>query len=310
MSKKHGIPSFVRDAAIFDAQTVARSLGGIVAGGNILAPGPGHSANDLSLSVKIDPKAQDGFIVHSFAGDSVAACRDHVRAALGLKWGKGAFVRPSDRMGRSSADGAERLPNRLGYSLHLWNEASDPRGTVVTDYLSSRGLPLPDGVAGRVVRYHPMLKFDGNTFRGMIALFRDINTNAPCGVQRTFLDADGRKVGRAMLGRTRHAAIKIDPDENVDLSLTLGEGFETTLAASLAGFRPAWSTGSATGITSFPVLGGVEVLTILGEVSDGGANERATHRCAARWMAAGREAFLVKPLVGDDFNDAWREATP
>ena len=46
-------------------------------------PGPGHSRADRSLSIKINPSAPDGFIVHSFAGDSPTDCRDHVRAALG-----------------------------------------------------------------------------------------------------------------------------------------------------------------------------------------------------------------------------------
>jgi len=35
-------------------QTVAKALGGEVNGGQVLAPGPGHSAKDRSLSVKID----------------------------------------------------------------------------------------------------------------------------------------------------------------------------------------------------------------------------------------------------------------
>jgi hypothetical protein len=145
---------------------------------------------------------------------------------------------------------------------------------------------------------------------GIIALFRDVKTNKPCGVQRIFLDTLGRKLGRAMLGRAKGAAIKIDADENVTIGLTIGEGFETSLAARLAGFRPVWAAGSAGGIANFPVLAGVEAITILGEVGDAGANHRASQSCAARWMAAGKNAFNVTPLVGDDFNDVWREVVP
>jgi len=65
---------------------VARALGGVIVGhASLLVPGPGHSLTDRSLSVKFDPVAPDGFVVFSFAGDSVIACRDHVRAALGLR---------------------------------------------------------------------------------------------------------------------------------------------------------------------------------------------------------------------------------
>jgi hypothetical protein len=50
-----------------------------------LAPGPGHSAIDRSLSVKLDSNAPDGFVVHSFAGDDPLVCRDHVREKAGLE---------------------------------------------------------------------------------------------------------------------------------------------------------------------------------------------------------------------------------
>src|SRR5262245_13086428 len=63
---------------------IAEALGGDVANGEVLGPGPGHSAEDRSLAVKLDSAAPDGFVVHSFAGDDPIACRDHVRRKLGL----------------------------------------------------------------------------------------------------------------------------------------------------------------------------------------------------------------------------------
>jgi AAA domain len=66
-------------------QVLARLLGGEVNGGQILAPGPGHSATDRSLSVMLDSSAPDGFLTHSFANDDPIACRDHVRAKAGLE---------------------------------------------------------------------------------------------------------------------------------------------------------------------------------------------------------------------------------
>lgn len=294
---------------LLDPQMIARAVGGIVTNvDSVLAPGPGHSASDRSLSIKSVPTAPDGFILHSFAGDDPATCRDHVRAALGIlplrqvahQARRLDVTRPTTAVDQSS--------DRSTFALRLWQEARDPRDTVVADYLSSRGLTLPDDVAVGVVRFHPALKYDGTTFGGMVTLFRDFKTNAPCGIQRTFLDGDGRKLGRKMLGRTKHAAIKIDGDEDVTIGLTIGEGFETGLAARLAGFRPVWATGSAGSINNFPVLAGVEALTILGEVGDGGVNHRAGQSCAARWMDAGQDAFIVTPLVGDDLNDSWREA--
>jgi hypothetical protein len=181
---------------------------------------------------------------------------------------------------------------------------------VVAGYLASRGLTLPEDIAGDAIRFHPALTFNGARVGAMVALFRDIRTNEPCGIHRTFLDGAGAKLDRRMLGRARGAAIKLDADENVALGLHIGEGIESCLAAWLVGFRSVWALGSATAIAAFPVLSGIEAITILGEVGDGGANHRATQACAARWIGAGCEAFAVAPQVGGDLNDVLREVAP
>jgi putative DNA primase/helicase len=291
-----------------DPRSVARALGGNVSGPNVVAPGPGHSRADRSLSIKIDPAAPDGFILHSFAGDSPIACRDYARAALGL----GARERRRKQPLRSGSSPSTVAPHddaakRLALALRIWNEAHDPRRTVVANYLASRGLTLTGDVAADVIRFHPKLKLDDTPTGAMVALFRDVTTNEPCGIHRTFLDSVGRKLERRMLGRAKHAAIKLDADENVTLGLTIGEGVETGLAARLAGFRPVWVLGSSGAIAAFPVLPGLEAITALGEVGDGGANHRAAQACAARWMDAGQEAFVVSPCVGRDLNDVWLE---
>ena len=238
-----------------DPRVVARALGGCIVGRNVIAPGPGHSRTDRSLSIKIEPTAPEGFIVHSFAGDSPITCRNYVRATLGLNEGQRRHAQPSRRWSRPCAKPNDRAPNRSAFALQLWNEARDPRGTIVTDYLASRSLTVPDDVAD-VIRFHPKVKFDGKPVGAMVALFRDIRTNEPCGIHRTFLDGAGCKLDRRMLGRAKGAAIKLDADENVTLGLHLGEGFETCLAAHLAGFRPVWALGSASGIAAFPVCPG------------------------------------------------------
>src|SRR6478736_2129795 len=71
-------------AALPPIAKIAELLGGDVQGGEVLCPGPGHSAGDRSLSVKPDPADREGFVTHSFAGDDWQACRDHVRRLLGL----------------------------------------------------------------------------------------------------------------------------------------------------------------------------------------------------------------------------------
>jgi 5S rRNA maturation endonuclease (ribonuclease M5) len=71
-------------ASLPSIERVAELLDGEVSGGQVLCPGPGHSAGDRSLSVLPDVNAPDGFVVHSFADDDPLLCRDFVRTKLGL----------------------------------------------------------------------------------------------------------------------------------------------------------------------------------------------------------------------------------
>lgn len=216
------------------------------------------------------------------------------------QWSGGRTVdRPtSQRDDRSTVEAA----------LRIWRDSLNPRGTVVETYLATRGLTLPDEIAGNVIRFHAALRYDGASLPGMVALFRDINDDKPCGIIRTFLTVKGQKIERRMLGRASNAAVKLDADENVEQGLHIGEGVETCIAAMLAGYRPVWALGSAVGIRKFPVQGGIDALTVLTEINDSGENARATDEVAGRWDEAGREVFTIEPLVGDDFNDVWRKA--
>jgi len=137
---------------------------------------------------------------------------------------------------------SDHQASNIALALRIWAEARDPRGTLVETYLRGRKLVLPDHVCGETLRFHPALTFDGARAPGIVALFRDIVTNEPCGIHRTLFDHDGRKLGRRMLGRAKHAAIKLDANEDVTLGLVIGEGLETGPAAQLAGFRPVWGT--------------------------------------------------------------------
>jgi RecA-family ATPase len=64
-------------------QQIARVLNGKIRNGQVLAPGPGHSAADRSLSVKISDSGND-FIVNSFSGDDPLECKKYVREKCGL----------------------------------------------------------------------------------------------------------------------------------------------------------------------------------------------------------------------------------
>jgi hypothetical protein len=124
-------------------QNIAAALGGEVSGDQVVAPGPGHSRKDRSLSVKLVSSAPDGLLVHSFAGDDWQACKDHVKKCLGIddEWKRKPFQ-------------SEQVRRVLDFSTGKKQDEVSGKGSrrVVAnyDYLLADGTPH-----ARAVRYEP-----------------------------------------------------------------------------------------------------------------------------------------------------------
>jgi hypothetical protein len=198
-------------------------------------------------------------------------------------------------------------------ALKIWDEASEVNGTLAEQYLRRRGLELPED--DEALRYLSPCPFADTTYPALIALFRDVVTNEPRAIHRIAITASGILIAKRMLGRVAGCAVKLDADENVELSLSIGEGVETMIAARMRGLRPAWAVGSAGAMKTFPVLNGVDALTIvvdhdLPDKNGRQAGQEAALECSARWTAAGREVRRVVPRrQGTDMADLV-EATP
>lgn len=309
-----------------DLRTIARALGGEVTGRQVLAPGPNHSRTDRSLSVRLSAQSPTGYIVFSHAGDDFRDARDYVAAKLGLgpdAWkrekvrqiGEAISTRQFGDLNYAAANSADAPDNaaRIARARVIWDEAGPATGSVVETYLASRGLSLDlvDNIH-EVLRFHPRTPWRDDTagrtifVPAMIAVLRQIQGDEITGIHRTRLTPEGAKVDRRMLGLASGTAIKLDADETVEGGLHIAEGIETALAGRQLDLRPCWALGSAGAIAAFPVLGGVECLTILAENDD--ANRRAVETCAARWHQAGREVVIVEPNSGSDILDAMRGA--
>jgi putative DNA primase/helicase len=289
-----------------DPQTIAGILGGEVINRNCInAPGPGHSKSDRSLSIRIDT-SRGQLIVHSHAGDDWKKCKDYVREQLGLERERVRWDQQARFAVDSSGLDTERERKKT-IALKIWSQSVDPIGSIVEFYLREhRSLVLTNDIAHSVVRFHASLHFGPFSHSpGMICLLRDIVTNEPCGIHRTFLNPEtGQKIDRRMLGIAKRAAIKLDAHESISANLTIGEGFETALAARLAGLNPVWSVGSKSGVGSFPILHSLKELTLLEE--NDAPSSQAVKKCAERYLAAGKPVNIVTPNVGNDFNDVWR----
>jgi hypothetical protein len=132
---------------ILSLQQIARALGGEVAGDQVRAPSPGHSAKDRSLSVKLDASAPDGFVVHSFTEDDQIKNKDYVREKAGLP----AFKPNGNGNGRRRASAADITAMLVAATTSIESEPPAKAGIVATyPYTDAAGTLLYE-----VVRLEP-----------------------------------------------------------------------------------------------------------------------------------------------------------
>jgi hypothetical protein len=193
----------------------------------------------------------------------------------------------------------------------IWAEAQPAAGTLAEAYLRARGIALEPGMP---LRFHPSCPRGAARLPALVALLTCPVTAAPVGVHRTFLAAEGGtkappgpngEPAKMMAGGA--GVVRLTPDVEVTAGLGIAEGIETALAVAQAfGWRPIWAAASAGGIARFPVLAGLEALTVFADPD--GAGLAAARSCCARWNKAGRDARLLYPPAGD-FNDLAKGAT-
>jgi hypothetical protein len=235
----------------------AKLLGGEVFARQIRCPGPGHRYNDRSLSLKPSAKSPIGYIFHSFAGDDPIDCLDYIRAKLGLpQFAPGEYT-PPPVVVEPENDSSDS--EKLELAKQIWHEAGEIRGSLGEIYLrDSRGLRLDSDLD-----WHRVLRFHKDT-NAIIALFRDVLTDEPQAIHRSFLtkpitrtrgrqlvsgkwspgrySPGGLKINRKMLGKVGGCAVKLDRlAGNV---LAIGEGIERVSACLMCGsgriVHPAW----------------------------------------------------------------------
>jgi hypothetical protein len=207
----------------------------------------------------------------------------------------------------------ENDTRKFKLALKLWDESRPIAGTLAARYLAdTRKLDLAAFPADidKVLRFHPRCVFGGNGARHpcLLALFRDVEDDAPAGIHRIGLTADANKIERLTLGRwAKPRAIKLWSATN---RLTIGEGLETVLGAIRCGAitPPAWAIGGRIGIAEFPVLPDIRALTILVD-NDGGQARPDAEACAARYVAAGCRVRMLCTARVKDFNDLTLKVT-
>lgn len=187
---------------------------------------------------------------------------------------------------------------------NLWRRSMPiTPGDPVHRYLSGRRcvVPLSDDL-----RYLPA---PPGGWPCMLARITHAQTNVPLSLHQTFIAPDGS--GKAPIEKPRlmlaghqkkYGVIRIDNDEDVTHGLAIAEGIESALSAAHF-FRPIWSCIDAGGVATFPVLPGIECLTIFADHDLNGVGQRAAEQCANRWNAAGKYVSIIEPPSVGDPND-------
>jgi putative DNA primase/helicase len=170
-------------------------------------------------------------------------------------------------------------------ALRIWQQGIALAGTLGEQYfLEHRGLDIRALDLEHVLRWH-------DKYRCIIALMTTPAENKRRGIHRTFLNIDGSKRDRKMLGRA--GVIRLSRDDAVMGGLGIAEGVEDGLAVLLSGWSPIWAAGSAGAIKRFPILAGIDSLTIFADADSAGLE--AAQECEGRWASVGKEARIAAP---------------
>jgi putative DNA primase/helicase len=308
---------------ITSLREIARACGGVVAGGQALIPGPGHSQRDRSVSVKMSAASPLGFIAHSHCGDDFREVRDYIADKLGIAQDAWKRDRPQPRPQTIVKPDDDAEPKRaLASAARIASELIPISGTPGEAYLRdvrridvaaiADVLARTDAIGWHTSVYfnqpdHPLHE---QRLGAIVGVMTDPLTARPTGaISRTYIH-NGSKVGKAKtLGRPV-GIVRLSADEDVLEGLHLAEGIETALSAMSLDLRPMWSTGSSGLLAAFPMLNGVDAVTVVVDHDASGAGERAARECERRWLGAGREVTLLMSSTPGDLNDALRVATP
>jgi hypothetical protein len=219
------------------------------------------------------------------------------------------------KQAREQADRRERddRQRRTDYALSLWNAREPFAGSPAEVYLRDTR-EIGDWLDAFVrideaIGFHPACPFGDERLPCMIALVRNIETNEPQAIHRTALKLGPApdRIDRLSLGPTGNGAVMLSPFDEVTTGLMLGEGIETALSAAVKfKFHPVWSVISRSGLAKFPVLAGIECITVAVDNDDSGDGQRDAGVLAERMAAAGIEVISIKPTLAKDFNDVLR----
>jgi hypothetical protein len=197
----------------------------------------------------------------------------------------------------------------------IWRQAT-ALTPVAVGYFAKRHIDINAVPELGGLRFHPHCPWGKGVIPAIVGRFTTALGNEPRGIWRRPITGETPMT----FGPVSGCVIRLWPENTVDRRIVLGEGVETVLAAATrivhrgTLLQPAWAAGGAGNVRKFPLLTGVEALTLLvdNDLPDQHGRrvgQEAAAKCAGLWSAAGRRVIRLTPKAVDtDFNDVVRHA--
>lgn len=276
----------------------------------------GSVKGEAGSSLAVHLSGPKSGIWHDFATDESGDALDLVAAVLcystreALTWSRrwlglesGILALPP----RHSTQKPEPEPDPDRWR-HPWQAARPIAGTSAETYLAVRRLRFDDPAgralrfAGRRARKSPSHELEYHP--ALLCALSNARSGEQCGIINIYLKPDGSDRLRDSKGKTvtgRGAGVvrvvMLSYFDEPTIGLVLCEGIETGIALFQREMRPIWACGGTGTLAKFPVLGGIEALTIAADADVPG--QRAADQLAERWRDFGREVLTIVPPVGD-----------
>jgi DNA primase len=190
-------------------------------------------------------------------------------------------------------------PDRTEEARTIWRSAQPVRGTLAEHYLRCRGLtlPIPDSIRFTRLRYGKR----GRDHPCLIAAVASPD-NRLCGIQRTYLRADGSgkldvEKPKLSLGRVKGGAIRLAPAAR---HMTVCEGLEDGLTLLQELGRTVWVAAGAGFLPAMQFPPGTEAVAIGGDADTAGQD--AARKAAESYQARGIRTRAFFPVEAKDFN--------
>lgn len=256
---------------------------------------PAHDDRSPSLSINI---AADGkLLLHCFVGCTF----ESIVASAGLSGSQAVRSVTRSDLEQINQQQLEEAQRKAAYCKKLWQQGRPLKNTLSQSYLASRGIDHWSNSQ----RHHSGLIYPNTGERLPVLLTAIQRSGQLVGLHRTYLNPDGTKRDKLMLGKCKGGAAHLIGTSG---PLIVAEGIETALSLPALHHSDEgryWSALSASGIKSLELPQTADQLVIAADGDVVGV--AAAKELGERAARVGWDITLMKAPDGKDWNDILME---